>query len=92
MPATSPLNPMHERLLVSRAQRGDSAAFRFLVKAYDMRLTYFVRRFVFDEHRVADLLQEVWLDVFRGLSRLKSHAAFRCWIYQIAHDKAVLVS
>ena len=89
MSATSPLNPLHERLLVSRAQRGDSEAFRFLVKAYDTRLRYFVRRFVFDEHRAADLLQEVWLDVFRGLSRLKSNTAFRCWIYQIAHDKAV---
>ena len=35
-----------------------------------------------------DLLQEVWLDVFRGLPRLADPQAFRAWIYRIARDRA----
>ena len=35
-----------------------------------------------------DLLQDVWLDVFRHLPRLADPQAFRAWIYRIARDRA----
>lgn len=83
------LNPLHERLLVARAQRGDAAAFHVLVRAYELRLLYFIRRFERDEHRAADVMQEVWLTVYQKLSRLRTPGAFRSWVYQIAHDRVV---
>jgi RNA polymerase sigma-70 factor, ECF subfamily len=33
-------------------------------------------------------LQEVWLDVFRGLGRLADRGAFCAWLYRIAHGRA----
>jgi RNA polymerase sigma-70 factor (ECF subfamily) len=78
-----------ERLTVLRAQAGDRAAFHELVEAYQQRMTYYVRRLVQDVHQARDILQDVWLDVYRTLDKLQSPAAFRVWLYRIAHNHAV---
>jgi len=80
---------MGERLVVLRAQSGDRVAFHELVTIYQQRLTYYVHRLVQDAHQARDILQDVWLDVFRTLGRLQSPAAFRVWLYRIAHNHAV---
>jgi RNA polymerase sigma-70 factor, ECF subfamily len=38
--------------------------------------------------RADDVLQDVWLDVFRHLPRLADPQAFRAWVYRIARDRA----
>ncbi len=78
---------LHERVLVLRAQMGDRAAFHELVTLYQERLTYYVHRLVLDWHQSHDILQQVWLDVFRTLRKLRSPNAFRVWLYRIAHDR-----
>jgi RNA polymerase sigma-70 factor (ECF subfamily) len=88
MSSPEALSRLQEGLLVSRAQAGDSAAFRTLILSLETRLFYFIRRFVRDEHRAADVLQDVWLTAFQKLHRLREPAAFRGWVYQIAHDRA----
>ncbi len=80
---------LRERVLVLRAQVGDRAAFHELVTLYQERLTYYVHRLVQDWHQSRDILQQVWLDVFRTLGKLQSPGAFRVWLYRIAHDRAV---
>jgi RNA polymerase sigma-70 factor, ECF subfamily len=80
---------LHERIVVLRAQTGDRAAFHELVMLYQERLTYYVHRVVQDWHQARDILQQVWLDVFRRLGKLRSPAAFRVWLYRIAHDRVV---
>lgn len=81
--------PLRERVLVLRAKVGDRAAFHELVALYQERLTYYVHRLVQDWHQSDDILQQVWLDVFRTLGKLQSPGAFRVWLYRIAHDRAV---
>jgi RNA polymerase sigma-70 factor, ECF subfamily len=88
MSSPEALSRLQEGLLVSRAQAGDSAAFRTLILSLETRLFYFIRRIVSDEHRAADVLQDVWLTAFQKLHRLRKPAAFRGWVYQIAHDRA----
>ncbi len=88
---TSPdrASPGQEREWIVRAQRGDADSFRCLIDAYDRRLLYFVRRFLPDTDRALDVLQDVWLTLFRRLPGLKAPEAFRVWLYQIAHDRVV---
>ncbi len=64
-------------------------AFRRLVEVFEARLLYYLRRFFRDTEAPLDVLQDVWLTVFRRLKSLRSPAAFKTWLYQIAHDKAV---
>ena len=80
---------LRERVLVLRAQVGDREAFDQLVTLYQERLMYYVHRLVQDWHQSRDILQQVWLDVFRMLGKLQSPNAFRVWLYRIAHHRAV---
>lgn len=80
---------MQEQLWVLKAQQGDHEAFQSLVSEYDRRLFYFLMRFTNRPEEALDVLQEVWMTVFRRLRKLRSPSAFRVWLYQIAHDQVV---
>jgi RNA polymerase sigma-70 factor (ECF subfamily) len=79
---------LREQAIVLHAQAGDRDAFHKLVELYQVRLTYFVHRLV-GKTLAGDVLQDVWLEAYRKLGKLESAAAFRVWIYQIAHHRAV---
>jgi RNA polymerase sigma-70 factor (ECF subfamily) len=85
---TNSADRLHERVLVLRCQAGDEAAFEELVGNYSQRLRYYLRKMVSDADRAEDLLQDVWLDVLRGLARLADPGAFPAWLYRIARDRA----
>jgi RNA polymerase sigma-70 factor (ECF subfamily) len=89
MKSPEPTSQGQEKAWVLRAQQGDAAAFRCLVDTYDRRLLYFVLRFLPDADRALDVMQDVWLTLFRRLPSLRAPEAFRVWLYQIAHDKVV---
>ena len=83
------LERTRELLHVIMAQQGEPDAFRWLVDRYEQRLLYFIRRIVNDPDRALDVLQEVWITVFRKIGTLRSPEAFRVWLYRITHDKAI---
>lgn len=83
------LERTRELLHVVMAQRGEPEAFRWLVDRYEKRLLYFIRRSVDDADRALDVLQEVWMTVFRRMAALRSPEAFRVWLYSIARHKAI---
>ncbi|HEV3004562.1 MAG TPA: sigma-70 family RNA polymerase sigma factor [Pirellulales bacterium] len=83
---------LYERLLVVRCQTGDEQAYRELIDRYSPRLRYFLCKRLPHADRTDDLLQEIWLDVFRQLPRLQDAAAFTAWVYQIARGKTLLES
>ena len=86
---TDTTDRLYERVLVLRCQAGDEAAFRELVERYQPRLRYYLRKMLRDLQGAEDALQEVWLDVFRAVSRLSDIGAFRAWLYRIARDRAL---
>ncbi len=79
---------LREQLLVLRCQAGDENAFEELVARYHPRLRYYLRRILPRADHADDVLQEVWLAVFRALPRLADPAALAAWLYRIARDKA----
>ena len=78
-----------EHQLVLRCQLGDRDAFQELVSRVDPHLRYFVRRLLRNEAETPDVVQEVWLTVFRRIGRLSHPEAFRAWLYHIAHSTTV---
>jgi RNA polymerase sigma-70 factor, ECF subfamily len=81
---------LREQLLVVRCQAGDDDAFEELVARYHPRLRYYLRRLLPGEDEVDDVLQEVWLAVFRALPRLADPSAFVAWLYRIARNKSAI--
>jgi RNA polymerase sigma-70 factor (ECF subfamily) len=80
---------LYEQVLVLRFQAGDQGAFTELVRRYHDRLRYYVRRLSVDESTVDDVLQEIWLKVFRGLPKLRQPRALSMWLYRIARNAAL---
>src|SRR5262249_10175617 len=80
---------IYRSLLVLRCQAGDHAAFEEVVGLYQFGLRYFLQKMVGENQGADDLLQDVWLDVFRGVSKLIDPATFPTWLYQIARHRAL---
>jgi RNA polymerase sigma-70 factor (ECF subfamily) len=82
---------LYERVLVLRCQAGDEAAFAELLGRYQARLRYYVRKMLGVVQGTDDVLQDVWLDVFRGVARLSDPGAFPAWVYRIARARVARV-
>lgn len=75
-------------LLVLAAQDGDGAAFERLVRQWDGPLRRYAARVTGRADAGADVVQETWLAVARGIRRLDDPARFRAWAFRIAHHKS----
>ena len=76
-------------LLVLRCRRGDTAAWRELIRHWERPLFYYVRRLVRGERDAWDVLQQTWLAAYKALPSLDDPRALRAWLYRIAHHQAV---
>jgi len=85
---TDAADRLYERVLVLRCQARDEDAFEEIVVRYTPRLRYYLRKMLGGVQAVEDVLQEVWLDAFRGITRLIEPGAFPAWIYRLARDRA----
>jgi RNA polymerase sigma-70 factor (ECF subfamily) len=72
---------------VHRCQDGDRAAFEELFEIYQPRLKYYVRRLDSSGTDIDDILQDIWLAVFKKIHRLKDAHSFVVWLYRIARNK-----
>ena len=76
-------------LLVVRCRRGDRAAWEELVRAWEGRLLYFVRRLVREEADAWDVLQKTWVRVLAGIGSLDDPRSLAPWLYRIARNTAL---
>ncbi len=87
--ATPPESPPNssaaeDRILVERAQAGDTRAFDDLVRKYTPKLYGLVYNMTSNRDDTADLLQEVFAKAYRSLKRFMGKSSFYTWIYSIA--------
>jgi RNA polymerase sigma-70 factor (ECF subfamily) len=86
---------IYDAVLVVRCQAQDTTALAELIERFDGRLRYFIRKWAparcGDSCAVAcdDVLQEVWIDVWRGIGRLERPTALVTWLYTIARRRAI---
>lgn len=69
--------------LVLKAQKGDQSAFEELVCRYDRRVLGLIMKFVNNHEEAQDLYQEVFLRVYKGLSKFRFQSLFSTWLYRI---------
>ncbi len=75
-------------LLVLRCKRGEKQAFDELIRQWEGRLLYYVRRLVASEADAWDVLQQTWIKVLRGIKALDDPQRLPTWLYQIARRTA----
>ncbi len=82
------LHQLDDGRVAQRHLEGDPQAFGALVDRYQTRLLNFVNRTIGDRERADDLVQEVFIRVFRHLHRFDQTKKFSTWVYTIASNLA----
>jgi len=73
---------------VLQAQSGSHEALNELFRSVQEPLFRYIVSLVRDQHLAEDILQEVFMRVYRKLRWLREPEAFRAWTYQIASREA----
>jgi RNA polymerase sigma-70 factor (ECF subfamily) len=72
-----------------RCQLGEPGAFEALVAEVERPLLCYAARLIGSDEVALDVLQEVWVKVFRTIGRLREPAALRTWLYRIVRGVAL---
>lgn len=74
---------INDELLVLDWQSGDERSLQMLFDRWHPRLTRYARRLTQNDDGAADIVQESWLAMVKGIGRLDDPRAFSRWAYQI---------
>jgi RNA polymerase sigma-70 factor, ECF subfamily len=77
-----------EAALIAELQSGSEEAFAWLIAHYHQPIYSLLARMSHDRADAADLTQEVFVKVFRGVGRFHGESSLRTWIYRIALHEA----
>lgn len=78
-----------DELLAVRCLLGEPAAFDDLVERWYLPLWKYLRRLTGEDGAAAELLQDVWVRVLRGLPGLREPSRLRPWLFGIARRAAM---
>ena len=79
---------VEDNVLISRAQSGDEQALVDLMRAYHAFVYAIVVGIVNNSHDAEDLVQEAFINAYRGLSQLEDTTKFKSWLAEIARNCA----
>jgi RNA polymerase sigma-70 factor (ECF subfamily) len=77
-----------EAALIEELRAGSEEAFSWLIARYHQPIFSLLARTVQDRADAADLTQEVFVKVFRGVGSFHGESSLRTWIYRIALREA----
>jgi RNA polymerase sigma-70 factor, ECF subfamily len=77
-----------EAALIEELRAGSEDAFAWLIARYHQPIYSLLARTVHDRADAADLAQEVFVKVFRGVGNFHGESSLRTWIYRIALREA----
>jgi len=87
-PSRERLRGLDDAGVVSAFLGGEERAFQELVERYQTRLLNFIYRTIGDREKAEDLVQEVFIRVYRHIHRFDRTKKFSTWVYTIASNLA----
>ncbi|MDB5254557.1 MAG: sigW [Parcubacteria group bacterium] len=75
--------------LVAMVQQGNTEPFGALVERYEEKLLRYGRRFLSTVEDIEDLVQDVFMNVYKNIQSFDTSQKFSPWIYRIAHNTFV---
>ena len=80
---------MSEQNLIDQLQVGNQAAFSRLLDDYQQKVFGTCISFIPNKEDAEDVAQEVFLEVFKSISKFKGESKLSTWIYKIATNKCL---
>lgn len=75
--------------LIAKALNGNKKAWMNLIKRYEKPIYNYGIRMTGNNDDALDLMQEVFVSVFRNLSNYRGEGAFKGWLFKIAHYRCI---
>jgi len=79
----------NHHILVQQIGRGDKQALAALYRAYEKPCYKFILSRLNDPHEAADILHEVFMDIWRVAASFEGRSQVRTWIFGIAYRKVI---
>ena len=83
------IDQIYDELLVLRCQAGDKVAMNHLVGRWQPKLIRFAVLITRDPESGREAVQEGWIAIMRGLTRLRDPARYKQWMFRIVHNKCM---
>lgn len=80
---------INEKELLIRAKEGDEEAFEEIIKLYQQKICSTIFFMVKNENIVEDLAQEVFIKVYRNISKFNEESSLYTWIYRITMNTCI---
>jgi len=77
-----------ESALVSELQAGSEAAFAYLLAVYQNPVFNLIAHILGNDADAADVLQDVFMNVFKGVRQFHGDSSLKTWIYRIEVHEA----
>lgn len=82
------MKPTDEQLVEKSLD--DNNAFAILVERYERRLLRYIKRLTcYYNHHAEDILQEVFIKIYKNLNNIDTSLSFSSWAYRIAHNESI---
>lgn len=78
-----------DELLAIRCQLGERDAFDALITRWHEPIWRYLRRLTNSDDAAADLAQDTWLKVLRGIATLREPSSLRPWLFGVARRVAM---
>lgn len=90
LPTPAPEEPgeWDENKLLEGLRRGSEEAYEALIRQFQQPIYNLVYRLLDDPSEAGDVVQEVFLKIFRKVGSFRGESSLRTWIYRIAVNQA----
>jgi RNA polymerase sigma-70 factor (ECF subfamily) len=75
---------VNDQILVEKIKDGNRKAFEELVLKYQKEIYFLAYRMVLNKEDAADVVQEIFVQVFRKIHQFHSFSTFKTWLYRVA--------
>jgi len=79
---------LEDQRLLSALQAGDELAYEQLIQRFQTPVYNLAYRLLNDQADASDVLQEVFLKVFRNVGHFRGDSSLRTWLYRIAVNES----
>jgi RNA polymerase sigma-70 factor (ECF subfamily) len=79
---------LEDQRLLSALQTGDEMAYEQLIQRFQTPVYNLAYRLLNDQADASDVLQEVFLKVFRNVGHFRGDSSLRTWLYRIAVNES----
>lgn len=82
--------PSDQEILAQfREEQTKTYAFELLVKKYEQKIYWLIRRYVNSHSDADDLMQEVFIKVWKGLINFREDSQLYTWLFRITYNECI---